>query len=93
MQWKITQTLPVQLCPLTISLPIPLTLIESFFSKMTKQMLKGIRGTSKEELANRIYLYSDEVNREPVIYRWTYKMEETTFLFLILQRLPNESVF
>lgn len=64
-----------------------------FFSKMTKQMLKGIRGTSKEELANRIYLYFDEVTREPVIYRWTYKMEETTFLYLILQRLPNESVF
>ncbi|MCI9385918.1 MAG: IS630 family transposase, partial [Lachnospiraceae bacterium] len=29
-----------------------------------------------EELANRIYLYFDEVNREPVVYRWTYKMEE-----------------
>ena len=30
-------------------------MIESFFSKMTKQMLKGIRVASKEELAERIY--------------------------------------
>ena len=49
---------------------------ESFFSKMTKQMLKGIRVESKEELERRIYLYFDEVNREPVIYRWSYKMDE-----------------
>ena len=53
-----------------------LNLIESFFSKMTKQMLRGIRVNSKEELANRIYLYFDEVNRDPVVYHWTYKMDE-----------------
>ncbi len=53
-----------------------LNLIESFFSKMTKQMLRGIRVNSKEELANRIYLYFDEVNRDPVVYHWTYKMNE-----------------
>lgn len=53
-----------------------LNMIESFFSKMTKQMLKGIRVSSKEELAERIYLYFDEVNREPVVYHWTYKMDE-----------------
>ena len=38
-----------------------LNLIESFFSKMTKQMLRGIRVKSKEELAQRIYLYFEEV--------------------------------
>ena len=53
-----------------------LNMIESFFSKMTKQMLKGIRVKSKEELADRIYLYFEEVNREPVVYHWTYKMDE-----------------
>ena len=53
-----------------------LNMIESFFSKMTKQMLKGIRVESKEELESRIYLYFDEVNREPVVYRWSYKMDE-----------------
>ena len=51
-------------------------MIESFFSKMTKQMLKGIRVKSKEELERRIYLYFEEVNREPVVYHWTYKMDE-----------------
>lgn len=53
-----------------------LNMIESFFSKMTKQMLKGIRVKSKQELADRIYLYFEEVNREPVVYHWTYKMDE-----------------
>ena len=53
-----------------------LNMIESFFSKMTKQMLKGIRVASKEELAERIYKYFDEINAEPVVYHWTYKMDE-----------------
>jgi len=53
-----------------------LNLIESFFSKMTKQMLKGIRVCSKEELKDRIYKYFEEVNREPVVFHWTYKLDE-----------------
>jgi len=53
-----------------------LNLVESFFSKMTKQMLKGIRVESKQELADRIYLYFDEVNKDPVVYHWTYKLDE-----------------
>ena len=53
-----------------------LNLIESFYSKMTKQMLRGIRVDSKQELIDRIYQYFDEVNKEPVIYHWKYKMDE-----------------
>ncbi len=53
-----------------------LNMIESFFSKMTKQMLRGIRVKTKQELIDRIYLYFDEVNKEPVVYHWTYKMDE-----------------
>ena len=53
-----------------------LNMIESFFSKMTKQMLRGIRVDSKEELEQRIYKYFDEINAEPVIYHWKYKMDE-----------------
>lgn len=41
---------------------------------MTKQMLKGIRVASKEELSEHIYQYVDEINAEPVVYHWTYKM-------------------
>lgn len=50
-----------------------LNMIESFFSKMTKQMLKGIRVNSKEELSERIYRYFDEINADPIVYHWTYK--------------------
>lgn len=53
-----------------------LNMIESFFSKMTKQMLRGIRVKSKEELVTRIYQYFDEINKEPVVYHWKYKMDE-----------------
>ena len=51
-------------------------MIESFFSKMTKQMLKGIRANSKEELSERIYRCFDEINAEPIVYHWKYKMDE-----------------
>ena len=62
-----------------------INLIECFFSKMTKQMLKGIRVKSKEELADRIYQYFDEVNAEPVVFHWTYKLDE------IQQKEPEEN--
>ena len=55
-----------------------LNLIESFFSKMTKQMLRGIRVKSKQELEDRIYKYFDEVNADPVVYHWKYKLDEVS---------------
>ena len=51
-------------------------LIESFFGKMTKQSLRGLRVNSKEELINSIYTYIEEVNDLPVVYRWKYKKDE-----------------
>lgn len=53
-----------------------LNMIESFFSKMTKQMLKGIRVNSKEELSEQIYHCFDEINADPIVYHWTYKRDE-----------------
>lgn len=53
-----------------------LNMVEGFFSKMTKQMLRGIRVRSKEELAERIYLYFDEVNAEPVVFHWKYNLDD-----------------
>ena len=53
-----------------------LNLIEGFFSKLTRQSLKGIRVKTKEELVERIYKYFEEVNADPVVYRWKYKLEE-----------------
>lgn len=53
-----------------------LNLIESFFAKMTKSILRGIRVKSKEELIERIYQYFAEINEQPVVFKWTYKMNE-----------------
>ena len=53
-----------------------LNLVEGFFSKMTRQMLKGIRVKTKEELIQRIYQYFAEINTEPVVFHWKYKLEE-----------------
>ena len=60
-----------------------MNLVEGFFSKLTRQMLKGIRVKTKDKLVQRIYKYFDEVNEEPVIYHWKYKLEEID---------PNEEV-
>ena len=53
-----------------------LNMIEGIFGKMTKQMLRGIRVNSKQELVDRIYQYFDEINKEPVVYHWKYKMDD-----------------
>ena len=60
-----------------------LNLIEGFFSKMTKQMLRGIRVASKEELKQRIYKYFDEINADPIVYHWRWHLEDVA---------PNEDV-
>lgn len=53
-----------------------LNMIEGFFSKMTRQMLRGIRVKSKQELVDRIYRYFDEINEVPVVFRWKYRLDE-----------------
>lgn len=53
-----------------------LNMVEGFFSKMTKQMLRGIRVKSKAELADRIYLYFDEINADPVVFHWKYNLDD-----------------
>lgn len=53
-----------------------LNLVEGFFSKLTRQALKGIRVKSIDELTQRIYKYFDEVNADPVVYHWKYKLDE-----------------
>lgn len=53
-----------------------LNMIESFFGKFARVCLKGIRVRTKDELVQRIYQYISEINAEPVVYRWKYKMDE-----------------
>lgn len=55
-----------------------LNLVENLFSKMTRSMLREIRVNTKQELIDRIHLYYQEVNADPVVFRWKYKMDETT---------------
>jgi transposase len=52
-----------------------LNLIESFFGKMARTLLRAIRVKSKDELKTRIEMYLREVNEDPVVFRWKYKLE------------------
>jgi transposase len=53
-----------------------LNIVETMFSKMARSMLRGIRVASKQELIDRIQLYFEQINANPVIFRWKYKMDE-----------------
>lgn len=55
-----------------------LNIIESFFSKMARSFLRGIRVSGKDELKARIDKYFDEINECPVVFRWKYKMDEVS---------------
>ena len=52
-----------------------LNLVEAFFGKMARTLLRGIRTTSKQELRARIELYLKEVNEEPTVFKWKYKLD------------------
>lgn len=53
-----------------------LNMVELLFSKMARTVLRHIRVTSTEELIESIHLYLEELNQEPVVFRWKYRMDE-----------------
>src|SRR6202158_4682604 len=53
-----------------------LNLIEGFFSKFARSVLRHIRVASKQELRERITAGIKDVNRYPVIHTWSYKLAE-----------------
>lgn len=55
-----------------------LNLVATRFSQMTRSMLREMRVATKQELIDRIHLYFAEINSDPVIFRWRYKMDEIT---------------
>jgi len=57
-----------------------LNLIEVFFSKLTRSMLRELRVASKSELADRLRQYIRELNAAPVVFRWKYKMDEISLV-------------
>jgi transposase len=55
-----------------------LNLVETLFSKMARSLLRGIRVATKQELVERLHQYFEEVNADPVVFRWKYRMDEVT---------------
>lgn len=53
-----------------------LNLIEGFFSKMARSVLRHIRVSSKHELKQRLMDFINDVNREPIVHRWSYKIND-----------------
>jgi hypothetical protein len=52
-----------------------LNLIEGLFSKLARSLLRHIRVTSKHELKDRLMAFIDDINREPVVHTWRYKID------------------
>ena len=53
-----------------------LNLVEGFFSKLARSVLRHIRVASKQELKDRIMAAMDEFNRNPVVHTWSYKLDQ-----------------
>jgi transposase len=53
-----------------------LNLIEGFFSKLTRSVLRHIRVVSKQELKDRIVAAMDYFNRDPVVHTWPYNLDK-----------------
>ena len=53
-----------------------LNLVEGFFSKLARSVLRHIRVASKQELKDRIMAAMDEFNRYPVVHSWSYKLDQ-----------------
>jgi hypothetical protein len=48
-----------------------LNLVEGFFSKLARSVLRHIRVSSKQELKDRVMAAMDFFNRDPVVHTWT----------------------
>jgi transposase len=53
-----------------------LNLIEGFFSKLTRSVLRHIRVSSKQELKDRLMAAMEYFNAEPVVHTWTHRLDK-----------------
>ena len=53
-----------------------LNLVEGFFSKLARLILRHIRVASKQELKDRLMAAVDYFNDDPVVHTWTYKLDK-----------------
>ena len=54
-----------------------LNLVEGFFSKLARSVLRHIRVASKQELKDRIMAAMDHFNQNPVTHTWSYKLKKS----------------
>ncbi len=53
-----------------------LNLVEGFFSKLARSVLRHIRVASKQELKERLMAAIDYFNDDPVVHTWTHKLDK-----------------
>jgi transposase len=53
-----------------------LNLVEGFFSKLARSVLRHIRVASKQELKDRIMAAMEHFNQDPVVHTWSYKLDK-----------------
>ena len=53
-----------------------LNLVEGFFSKLARSVLRHIRVSSKQELKERLMAAVDYFNQDPVVHTWTYRLDK-----------------
>jgi len=56
------------------------TLSRGSFSKLARSVLRYIRIASKQKLKERIMATIDEVNRQPVVHSWAYKLNKARMI-------------
>ena len=70
-----------------------LNLVEGLFSRTARQMLRGIRVSSKDEPEERILRYFREADAEPVACRWRWNLSDvdpTAEELVVDTLLPDE---
>jgi len=55
-----------------------LHLVETFFGKLVRTIMRGIHVKSKDELRARIMSHIEYLNESPVVFRWKYKMDKVS---------------
>jgi transposase len=53
-----------------------LNIIEGFFSKLARSVLRHIRVSSKHELKERLMAFIDDINHQPILPTWHYKIDD-----------------
>ena len=51
-------------------------LVESFFGKLARTLLRDIRVDSMDELKERILRHLDWLNADPVVFKWGYRVDD-----------------